>query len=71
MNYGFSLHGMKLAFFHRKHYSGETVMRHGIEGTLLLVGCLLMVISSLMLVSTSQAAAPDCDGAVTSHRIDF
>ena len=46
-------------------------MRHGIEGTLLLVGCLLMVIGSLMLVSTSYAAAPDCDSAVTSHRIDF
>ena len=46
-------------------------MRHGIEGTLLLVGILLMAIGSLMLVSTSQAAAPDCDGAVTSHWIDF
>ena len=46
-------------------------MRHGIEGTLLLVGCLLMVIGSLMLVSTSQAATPDCEGELTSHRIDF
>ena len=46
-------------------------MRHGIEGTLLLVGCLLLVIGSMMLVSTSYAADPDCDGAATCHRIDF
>ena len=44
-------------------------MRHGIEGTLLLVGCLLLVIGSLMLVSTSHAAVPE--GAATCHRIDF
>jgi hypothetical protein len=71
MSSGFSLHGMKLALFHRKHYSGETIMRHGFERTLLLVGCLLLVIGSMMLVSTSSAATPDCDGAVTCHRIDF
>jgi hypothetical protein len=62
---------MKLALFHRKHYSGETIMRHGIEGTLLLVGCLLLVIGSMMLVSTSYAADPDYEGTVTSHPIDF
>ena len=42
-------------------------MRHGIEGTLLLVGVLLMAIGSLMLVSTSHAATPDCESTVTSY----
>lgn len=42
-------------------------MRHGIAEALLLVGCLLLAIGSLMLVSTSHAATPDCESTVTSY----
>ena len=39
-------------------------MKYGIEKTLLLVGCLLLAIGSLMLVSTSHAAGPNSKSRV-------
>ena len=39
-------------------------MKHGIADTLLLVGCLLLAIASLMLVSNSHAAAPNTGSKV-------
>ena len=46
-------------------------MGHGIAETLLLVGCLLLAIGSLMLFSTSHAADLDYECTVASHLIDF